>query len=163
MQLLLLLAFCELRARWDFSLLHTYSLSGCGSHIPTAFAPLPRTLNIPTAFAPLPRTEETRQMSAALGFTPGISSDPCLTHTEASFPARFHINTTCPVTPALSFPRGSDGKESACNAGDTGSIPRSERSPAEGNGYPFQYSWRIPWTDEPGGPKLMGSPRDGHN
>ena len=32
---------------------------------------------------------------------------------------------------------GSDGKESACNAGDPGSIPRLGRSPGEGNGYPF--------------------------
>ena len=32
-------------------------------------------------------------------------------------------------------------KESpACNAGDMGSIPGSERSPGEGKGYPFQYS-----------------------
>ena len=35
---------------------------------------------------------------------------------------------------------GSDGKESVCNAGDLGSIPRLARSPGEGNGYPFQYS-----------------------
>ena len=33
-----------------------------------------------------------------------------------------------------------DGKESACNAGDPGSIPGSGRSPGEGNGYPIQYS-----------------------
>ena len=36
------------------------------------------------------------------------------------------------------FPGGSDGKESACNAGDPGSIPGSGRSP--GDGYPLQYS-----------------------
>ena len=34
---------------------------------------------------------------------------------------------------------GLDGKESACEAGDLGSIPGSGRSPGEGNGYPFQY------------------------
>ena len=34
----------------------------------------------------------------------------------------------------------SDGKESACNAGDPGSIPGSKRSPGEGNGIPLQYS-----------------------
>ena len=34
----------------------------------------------------------------------------------------------------------SDGKESPCNAGDLGLIPRSGRSPGEGNGYPLQYS-----------------------
>ena len=38
------------------------------------------------------------------------------------------------------FPGRSDSKESACNAGDTGSIPGSGRSPGEGNGNPLQYS-----------------------
>ena len=37
------------------------------------------------------------------------------------------------------FPCSSVGKESACNAGDSGSIPRSGRSP-EGKGNPLQYS-----------------------
>ena len=35
----------------------------------------------------------------------------------------------------------SAGKDSTCNAGDPGSIPRSGRSPGEGIGYPLQYSW----------------------
>ena len=35
---------------------------------------------------------------------------------------------------------GSNTKESACNAGDRGSIPESERSTGEGNGYPLKYS-----------------------
>ena len=39
------------------------------------------------------------------------------------------------------FPGGSDGKASARNAWDLGSIPGSGRSPGEGNGNPFQYSW----------------------
>ena len=38
------------------------------------------------------------------------------------------------------FPGGSDGKVSAYNAGDPGSIPGSGRSPGEGNGNPLQYS-----------------------
>ena len=38
------------------------------------------------------------------------------------------------------FAGGSDSKESACNAGDLGSIPGSGRSPGEGNGNPLQYS-----------------------
>ena len=38
------------------------------------------------------------------------------------------------------FPGGSDDKTSACNAGDPGLIPGSERSPGEGNGNPLQYS-----------------------
>ena len=39
-----------------------------------------------------------------------------------------------------SFPDGRGGKESACNAGDSGLIPSSGRSPGEGNGCPLQYS-----------------------
>ena len=42
--------------------------------------------------------------------------------------------------PLLGFPRGSDGKESACNAGDLGLIPELGRSPGEENGNPLQYS-----------------------
>ena len=40
----------------------------------------------------------------------------------------------------MCFPGGSDYKESACNAGDPGSIPLLGRSLKEGNGYPLQYS-----------------------
>ena len=39
----------------------------------------------------------------------------------------------------MSFPGGSDGKESACNAGHLGSILGLGRSPGEENGYPYQY------------------------
>ena len=40
----------------------------------------------------------------------------------------------------VGFRGGSDSKESACNAGDPGSIPGSGRSPGEGNDNPLQYS-----------------------
>ena len=40
----------------------------------------------------------------------------------------------------MGFPSGLDGKESACNAGDLGSVHGLGRSPGEGNGYPLQYS-----------------------
>ena len=40
----------------------------------------------------------------------------------------------------MGFLGGSDGKESACNAGDPGLIPGLGRSPGEGNGYPLQFS-----------------------
>ena len=39
-----------------------------------------------------------------------------------------------------SFPGGSDGKASACHAGDLGLIPGSGRSPGKGNGNPLQHS-----------------------
>ena len=41
----------------------------------------------------------------------------------------------------LGFPGGSDRKESACNAGDLGSIPRLGRCPGGGHGNPLQYSY----------------------
>ena len=40
----------------------------------------------------------------------------------------------------MGFAGGSDSKESACSAGDLGSIPGSGRSPGEGSGNPLQYS-----------------------
>ena len=46
----------------------------------------------------------------------------------------------------LDFPDSLVGKESACHAGDPGSIPGSGRSPGEGKGYSGTVAWRIPWT-----------------
>ena len=40
----------------------------------------------------------------------------------------------------MGFLGGSEGKASACNAGELGLIPGSGRSPGEGNGNPLQYS-----------------------
>ena len=41
----------------------------------------------------------------------------------------------------MGFLSSSAGKESTCDAGDSGSIPGSGSSPGEGIGYPLQYSW----------------------
>ena len=58
------------------------------------------------------------------------------------------------------LPCGSDGKESACSAGDLGLIRGLGRSPGEGNGNPSSIlAWKIPWTEEPGGLQSMGSQR----
>ena len=57
---------------------------------------------------------------------------------------------------------GPDGKDSSCNAGDTGSIHGLGRSPGEVNGYSLQYS-RIPWTEEPCGLQSMGLQKVGPN
>ena len=45
------------------------------------------------------------------------------------------------LLPFLGFPDSSVGKESACTAGDPGSIPGLGRSTGEGLGYSLQYSW----------------------
>ena len=57
----------------------------------------------------------------------------------------------------MGFPGGSEGKASACNAGNPGSVPGSGRSPGEGNSNPLQWvwkrvtlAWKIPWTKKPG-------------
>ena len=70
-----------------------------------------------------------------------------------------------PTPVFMDFPDGSDGKESACNAGDLGSIPGSGRSPRGGHGNPFQYSCleNPPWTEKPGGLQPMGSQRVRHD
>ena len=65
------------------------------------------------------------------------------------------------------FPDGSEGKESVCNAGDTGdaaSIP-GLRDPLEEEMAPHSsiLAWEIPWTEEPGGLQSLGSQRVGHN
>ena len=49
--------------------------------------------------------------------------------------------SVCFTCTSVPHPGGSDGKEPACNAGDLHLIPRSGRSPGEGNGNPRQYSW----------------------
>ena len=50
----------------------------------------------------------------------------------------------------LGFPGGSDGKESACNVGDPGSIPGSVRSPGKGNDKQLHYSC-LEYSMDPGG------------
>ena len=60
------------------------------------------------------------------------------------------------------FPRGSDSKASACNAGDPGSIPEMGRSPEEAMAtHSNTLAWKIPWTEEPGRLRSMGSQRVG--
>ena len=72
-----------------------------------------------------------------------------------------------------SFPGSSDGKVSACNAGDLGLIPGLGRSPGEGNGSALVPStllfrsstraWKMPWMEERGRLQSMGSQRVRHD
>ena len=62
------------------------------------------------------------------------------------------------------FPGGSEGRESACNAGNLGSIPGSGRSSGEGNSNPLVFlpgesHWQRSLADY----SLWGSQSDGHN
>ena len=62
------------------------------------------------------------------------------------------------------FPGGSDGKVSACNEGDPGSIPglggSLEKVMAT---HSSTLAWKIPWTEDPDRLQSMGSQRVGHN
>ena len=61
-------------------------------------------------------------------------------------------------------PGGSDGKASACNAGDPGSIPGSGRSlEKEMAIHSSTLAWKIPWTEEPDRLQSMGSHSVGHD
>ena len=62
------------------------------------------------------------------------------------------------------FTGGSEGKGSACNAGDLGSIPGSGRSvEKEMATHSSILVWKISWIEEPGGLQSMGSQRVRHN
>ena len=64
----------------------------------------------------------------------------------------------------IGFPGGSDGKVSACNAGDMGSISGSGRSTDEENDNPLKYSCLgNPWTEESDWLQSMGLQRVRHN
>ena len=64
----------------------------------------------------------------------------------------------------MGFPGGSDGKESAYNVGDPGSIPESGRLPGKRNAtHSSILALGILWTEEPGKLQSMGSQRAGHD
>ena len=63
--------------------------------------------------------------------------------------------TMLTVSNSMDFPSGADGKESAGNARDPGSIPGLGRCPGEGHGNPLQYACHEL--------QSMGSQRVGHN
>jgi len=62
------------------------------------------------------------------------------------------------------LPCSSNGKESACNAGDLGSIPGSGRSLEKRMAtHSSVLARRIPWTEKPGGLQSVGLQRVGHD
>ena len=64
----------------------------------------------------------------------------------------------------MGLPCGSDGEESACSAGDLGSVSGWGRSPEKGMAtHSGILAWGIPWTKEPDGLQFMGLQRVGHD
>ena len=72
-------------------------------------------------------------------FFPRCCGSPLSTSTLPSNSTFIHLVLTT-LQSGFIASTGSDGKASACNAGDLGLIPGLGRSPGEGNGYPLQYS-----------------------
>ena len=83
--------------------------------------------------------------------SPLPSSTPQSSPSTGSLPAHFETKKES------AFPDGSDGKQSAsCDAGDPGSIPGSGRPLEKGIAtHSGILTWRIPWTEEPGGLQSM--------
>ena len=63
----------------------------------------------------------------------------------------------------MDFSGGSDGKVSAYNVGDLGSIPGSDLLEKEMATHSSILAWKIPWMEEPGRLQSMGSQRVGHD
>ena len=76
---------------------------------------------------------------------------------NANFLAHLDPHNSSLIRILSGLPRWLNSKEIACNAGNAGSIPESERPRRGGHGNPLQYScWRIPRTEEPGRLQFMG-------
>ena len=88
------------------------------------------------------------------GTPPGVSDYTGL----SSYPnTKCYISYSFPTVCDAAFSGGSDGKESACNAEDLGSIPGLGRSCGVGNGNRSSIlAWRVAWTQEPGGLQSTG-------
>ena len=71
--------------------------------------------------------------------------------TDESFKQRYDMNKG--VFCKVGFPGDSDGKESACSAGDLGSKRPLEKGMAAHSSI---LAWRIPWTEEPDGLRACG-------
>ena len=88
---------------------------------------------------------------ASIPFTPSFIS-----HGTLRLIGYFHRHITLGLI--RDFPGGSEVKNPRANAGSTGSIPGSGRSPGEGNSnHSSILAWEIPLTEEPGGLQSMGS------
>ena len=90
-----------------------------------------------------------------------------LKRVEENINLRLQITSVDFLSICTDFPGGSDGKASASNEGDSGSIAGSGRSPGEGDGNPFPYSCLPPnrpkkrlteiFRDFPGGSEVKAS------
>ena len=102
---------------------------------------------IPLACSPI---LQGNKLNKKWGGWPGLELRSETHHTRPPPPTICRTGWILTGSPASCFPGGSEGKESAYNAGDQGSIPGLGRSPGEGNGNPFQYFCLENFTDREG-------------
>ena len=89
-----------------------------------------------------------------MGYSPESDMTERLTHSLTQLSSCL----LCYLVLIMGFPGGSDGKESACIAGDRGLVHRLGRSPGEGKAtHSSILAWRIPCTEEPGELESTGS------
>ena len=84
--------------------------------------------------------EESESSAFSLAVLQSFSLAELVTQQEEHLPSSYQ-GSRGPFPSEMGFSGGSDGKESACNAGDPGVIPGSGRPHGEGNKNPLQYSW----------------------
>ena len=95
--------------------------------------------------------------------SPGGLSDPGIEPVSLTTPALADGFFTT-ITTWVGFPGGSERKESACNAGDLISVPDQEEPLEKGMAtYCSILTWRVPWTEKPGGLQSMESQTVGHD
>ena len=122
----------------------------------------PETLHIvSSAWNTLPRVLRVSAQISSLTYIQSRNSDPQESLSLSLFALSFYHQRLTDTLHVNLFAKrvypGSDGKESACNAGHLGSIAGSENPLEKGLAtHSSILAWRIPWTKEPGGLRSMG-------
>ena len=113
---------------------HTYTRPCCSTKQQTSWSREAPTIFQEQVFS------KPQAMSFEHTFSLNSDSHPVRVYNYLRWPTEMEkVEVTCSRSHGL--PGSSSGKESACKAGDPGSIPGSERSPEKGIGYPPQYWW----------------------
>ena len=101
-----------------------------------------------------PLGSSTRRARRGVSLSHAFRPRPCLASDLDTFLLLFSFAASY----VLCIPGGSDGEESASNAGDLGLLPGQKDSLEKGMAaHSNMHAWRIPWTEEPGGLQSIGS------
>ena len=144
-----------------WKLLCLIAWAGWNSHIEKVWCPQPKILKLSPLYVPC-RGCHTVPETAVCPQDPSeereLMNSPYM---ELLWLKTWALSGLSSTSPPMDLPCSSDGKESACKAGDPGSIPGSGRSSGKGNGNLLQYSCLENPMEEPGRPQSTGSQRVG--